>query len=254
MAVYCGRIINVAILDYLILFILLALVAEILGTIGGFGSSLFFVPIASFFLDFESVLGVTALFHLSSNITKLTFFRKGIDKNLFLYLGIPSVVFVVAGAYLSQYINTFYLEICLAFFLIVISVLFLAKPDLKLKIRPQNTILGGAISGFSAGLIGTGGAIRGLTLSSFSLRPEVFIATSALIDLCVDSSRSVVYFANGFIHKHDLYLLPLLLISSVLGTWIGKKILDRLSFSKFRTIVLFLITATGVITLIKLLI
>lgn len=241
-------------MDYLILFLVLALIAEILGTIGGFGSSLFFVPIASFFLDFESVLGVTALFHLASNITKLTFFRKGIDKNLLIYLGIPSVVFVIAGAFLSKYINTFYLEIGLAFFLISTSALFLARPELKLSISRFSAILGGSVSGFSAGLIGTGGAIRGLTLSSFALRPEVFIATSALIDLCVDASRSVVYFSNGFIHNHDLYLMPLLLISSVIGTWLGKKVLDHLSFDKFRTIVLLLIAITGIVTLVKLLV
>ena len=68
-------------LDHLIIFILLALLAEILGTIGGFGSSLFFVPLASFFLDFHSVLGITAIFHVSSNITKIAFFKKGFDKS-----------------------------------------------------------------------------------------------------------------------------------------------------------------------------
>ena len=47
-------------MEHLVYFILLALLCEILGTVGGFGSSLFFVPIAGFFLDFQSVLGTTA--------------------------------------------------------------------------------------------------------------------------------------------------------------------------------------------------
>jgi hypothetical protein len=42
----------------------LALLAEILETVGGFASSLFFIPIASYFLDIHSVLGITALFHV----------------------------------------------------------------------------------------------------------------------------------------------------------------------------------------------
>ncbi|GAK91298.1 hypothetical protein JCM19297_795 [Nonlabens ulvanivorans] len=57
-----------------------------LGTVGGFGSSVFFVPIANFYFDFQSVLGITALFHLSSNVTKIAFFRKGLDKRLLFYL------------------------------------------------------------------------------------------------------------------------------------------------------------------------
>ncbi len=85
--------------DSLIYFVLLALLAEILGTVGGFGSSLFFVPIARYFLDFHSVLGITAMFHVLSNITKIGFFHKGFDKNIIFILGIPAVIFVVIGAY-----------------------------------------------------------------------------------------------------------------------------------------------------------
>ena len=63
------------------IFLLLALLAEILGTIGGFGSSVFFVPLSNFYFDFHSVLGLTALFHLSSNLSKIFHFKKGLNKN-----------------------------------------------------------------------------------------------------------------------------------------------------------------------------
>ncbi len=84
---------------YLPIFIVLSLLAEIFGTVGGFGSSVFFVPVANFFLDFQSVLEITALFHVSSNITKIAFFRKGIDKKIIPTLGIPAVLFVTLGAF-----------------------------------------------------------------------------------------------------------------------------------------------------------
>ncbi|WP_372745913.1 TSUP family transporter, partial [Lutibacter sp.] len=80
---------------------------------------------------------------------------------------------------------------------------------------------------------------------------QTFIATSAIIDLGIDASRSVVYFLNGYIHTHDLYLIPLLLIASIAGTYIGKLILNRISQEKFKLIVLLLILVTGIITLIK---
>lgn len=238
-------------MDNLVIFILLALVAEILGTIGGFGSSLFFVPIASFFLDFHSVLGITAIFHVSSNLTKITFFRKGIDKKLIIWVGIPAIIFVIIGAYISKYLKNLYLEIGLSVFLIFTSLIFLIFKKIKIKTTIKNSIFGGVFSGLIAGLIGTGGAIRGITLASFGLKIETFIATSAFIDLGVDFSRGVVYYTNGFIHKHDLYLIPILLIVSVLGTFIGKKILDYISEKKFKSFVLILILITGIITLIK---
>jgi uncharacterized membrane protein YfcA len=238
-------------LENLALFILLALLAEILGTVGGFGSSLFFVPVASYFLDFHSVLGITALFHVLSNLTKIAFFSKGFDKKLVVNLGIPAVVFVIAGAFLSKFIATKVLELSLALFLIAVSFALLIFKNLALKPTLYNSIGGGIFSGFIAGLLGTGGAIRGIVLAAYNLRMDVFIATSALIDLAIDSSRSIVYSVNGYVHKHDLYLLPLLLVVSIAGTFIGKKILTRISEQQFKSVVLILILITGMITLAK---
>jgi uncharacterized protein len=240
-------------LESILYFIILALIAEIIGTIGGFGSSLFFVPIASYFFDFHSVLGITALFHLSSNISKIYFFRNGYDKKLILFIGIPAVIFVAFGAYLSRFIETKFLEIFLAVFLITISLFFLSTKDFAIKPTQNNSILGGSLSGFTAGLLGTGGAgaIRGLTLSAYNLKPEIFIATSAIIDLGIDATRSVVYGINGFIHKDDLYLIPILLLVSIIGTFLGKKILKKISEEQFKKTVLILILTTGLITLYK---
>jgi len=240
-------------LDYLVYFILLALVAEILGTVGGFGSSLFFIPIASYFLDFHSVLGVTAMFHVLSNLTKIGFFHKGFDKKLIVTLGIPAVVFVIIGAYLSRFIATKWLEMSLAVFLILLSSCFLFFKNFVIKPTTFNSVSGGITSGFIAGILGTGGAIRGMTLAAFNLKMEVFIATSAIIDLAIDSSRTVVYGLNGYIHKDDLYLIPILLVVSIIGTFIGKKILEKVSEEQFKKTVLILILITGIITAVRVL-
>ncbi|MFN5416886.1 MAG: sulfite exporter TauE/SafE family protein [Flavobacteriia bacterium] len=234
-----------------VLFLLLALFAEILGTIGGFGSSVFFIPIASLFLDFQSVLGITALFHVISNVSKIALFKHGFDKFLILYLGIPAVLFVILGAFLSKILNVDYLEIALSIFLIILSLIFLIFSHLKLKATKTNAISGGVLSGFVAGLLGTGGAIRGITLSAFNIPSMIFISTSAVIDLGIDLSRSVVYSTNGFVHMHDLYLIPFLFGISFLGTYLGKKILEKISQERFKQIVLLLILITGITTLVK---
>jgi uncharacterized membrane protein YfcA len=237
-------------IDQLPLFIFLSLLAEIIGTIGGFGSSLLFVPIASYFLDdFQSVLGVTALFHVCSNLSKIGLFRKGFDKKLIINIGIPSVIFVVIGSVLSNYLDTKLSEKLLSVVLILVCIIIFAFKDLSITTSPRNCIAGGSISGFFAGLVGTGGAIRGVLLSSFGIEKEIFIATSAGIDLAVDSSRAVVYGYNGFIHKHDMYLIPILLVVSIIGTYIGKLLLHKISESLFKYFVLVLVLATALYTL-----
>ncbi|WMW78596.1 sulfite exporter TauE/SafE family protein [Flavobacterium sp. 20NA77.7] len=238
-------------MEFLIYFILLALLAEIIGTVGGFGSSMLFVPIASYFFDFHSVLGITALFHLSSNISKIFFFREGFNKKLIIRMGFSAIVFVSIGAWLSKYITSDLLEKSLAIFLILISLTLLIFRNLKLNPTRTTAIIGGALSGFLAGILGTGGTIRGVVLASYHLKSSVFIATSAVIDLGIDASRSIVYMANGFVHQHDLYLIPILLVVSFIGTYIGKQILSLLTENQFKNSVLILILVTGVLTLSK---
>lgn len=233
------------------IFLILALLAEIIGTIGGFGSSVFFVPIANFYFDFYSVLGLTALFHLSSNLSKLMLFKKGIDKKLAINLGIPAVAFVVMGSFASRYLDSEILQLVLSLFLISFSLLFLIKKELALKATTKNALIGGSLSGFSAGLLGTGGAIRGLTMAAFNLEKSIFIATSALIDMAIDLSRAVVYWVNGYIHNHDLIYIPFLLLIGFLGSWIGKKILLYIPQPVFRKISLFLILLIGLISLVS---
>jgi len=231
-----------------IVFILLAFLAEILGTIGGFGSSVFFVPLGNFYFDFQSVLGIAAIFHLSSNLSKMVLFKKGLDKRLIWSMGIPSVVFVVLGGFLSKWVNPFYLEVVLVVFLLVFSLFFLLKKRFAVQPSTKNALIGGALSGFSAGLLGTGGAIRGLTMAAFNLEKSAFIATSAVIDLMIDFSRTLVYYQNGFIHLHDLKYIPFLLVVGFVGSYVGKRVLVFIPQSKFRSISLLLILAIGIIT------
>ncbi len=234
------------------IFLLLALFAEIVGTVGGFGSSVFFVPIGNFYFDFYSVLGLTAIFHLSSNLSKIFLFKKGLDKRLLINIGIPSVVFVIIGGLLSKYLDSAILEIILSIFLVSFSLLFLIKSKVVIPPNKKNALIGGSLSGFSAGLLGTGGAIRGLTMAAFNLEKSVFIATSAFIDFMIDFSRTFVYYNNGYIHDHDLKYVPFLFVIGLLGSYIGKKLLVHIPQSKFRRLSLFLILFVGIVTVVQL--
>lgn len=234
-----------------ILFYILAFVAEIIGTVSGFGSSILFVPIATMFFDFKFVLGITAIFHVFSNLSKIFLFRDGIDQRITLKLGIPAVIFVIIGAILSNYVPQKELELLMSFFLILLSALLIIFSKAKIEQTDRSLVASGVLSGFLAGIIGTGGSIRGLVLSAFNLEKEIFVATSAMIDLGVDSSRAVVYYLNGFMSWQFLEMLPFLLLISFIGSWVGKRILHRIPQLSFRNIVLSVILLTSVIHAIR---
>ena len=105
----------------------------------------------------------------------------------------------------------------------------------------QNAIVGGAISGFIAGLIGTGGALRSAFLTAFNLEKEKYIATAAVIAIAVDATRIPVYLSSDFMDEKYYYFIPMLFVIAILGSFIGRKIVDKISQDKFRKLVLFAI-------------
>jgi uncharacterized membrane protein YfcA len=178
------------------------LVSEVVGTVSGFGSSILFVPLASLFFDFKTVLSITAIFHVFSNLSKLLLFNKG-------------------------------------------------NFNKELRQTNRNLYLSGIFSGFIAGIAGSGGAIRGLALAAFQLEKAAFIATSAIIDLGVDLSRSFIYIYNGYFTKTYIYLIPFLIGTSFLGSYIGKLVLNRVSDKVFRYLVIIIVCIASIIQIVK---
>ena len=233
----------------LALFLALGLVAEVIGTVGGFGSSVFFVPVAQLFFDYKVVLGVTGIFHVFSNSAKLALFWRSIDHRLALLIGVPSVVFVVLGAYLTTRVDSEAAQLALGIFLVLFALLFLLLPKLVIKPTNLNAATGGGIAGFLAGLFGTGGAVRGATMVGFNLSKNVFVATSAAVDFAVDASRTVVYANQGYITPEVYPHIAGLIVVAALGSYLGKLVLAKISQEQFRTIVLLLILAVGAFTI-----
>jgi uncharacterized protein len=234
---------------FTVLFFLTALLSEIVGTVAGFGSSVFFVPLAGFFFDFHQVLALTSILHVFSNAAKLVLFGKHVRLRLLLLLGIPSVVAVIAGAYLSTKLTLKFDDLILGLFLIGFSLLLLCNPSAKIAATKVNAISAGGIAGFLAGLIGTGGAVRGLALAAFDLEKGVFVATSAGIDSGVDFSRMIIYLRSGYLGPNSLVFVAGLLVIAFAGSYLGKLTLGRIHQKHFRQIVLGFILLIGLITL-----
>jgi uncharacterized membrane protein YfcA len=233
------------------LFLSLAFVSEIIGTVSGFGSSILFVPIAALFFDFKTVLAITAVFHVFSNLSKIALFRKGIDRGIAIKLGIPAVICVIIGAYATTFIDSEKIPLIMNVMLIGLAAYLIVNFNRKLRQSDANLYGGGIASGFLAGIAGTGGAVRGITLAAFGLPKEIFIATSALIDLGVDGSRAVVYVSSGYFQKPYVFLIPFLIAISLAGSYIGKRILAYTSEKAFRYIVLVVIVATSAFQLVR---
>lgn len=234
-----------------IIFYISIFLAEIIGTIAGFGSSTILLPIALFFFNFQTALVIVSIVHLSGNIGRLLFFKKNINKNLFINFGIPSIILALIGALLVNQLSQSIFKFILGIFLIIFVLLSLLTHKIKLKLNKRNAILGGSLSGFFAGLIGTGGALRGAFLTAFDLKKSTYIATISVISLTVDLTRVPVYLFNNFLPLKLYLFLPLIFIIAFAGTYIGKKLVFKMNKKLFTTVVLTLIGLAGIKLLIE---
>jgi uncharacterized membrane protein YfcA len=204
----------------------------------GFGSSTIYLPLASYFVDFKTALVLVAIFHLFGNISRITLFRHGLDKKVLLVFGLPSFLFSLLGATMVGELSQTLLKLLLGIFLITISAIFLVKPKLVFPANTKSLILGGGISGFIVGLIGTGGALRATFLTGLKLDKEKYIATAAVIALGSDATRIPSYIANGFLTEQYYYFIPILLVIALGGSFVGRKIVKRINQEKFKEMVL----------------
>lgn len=221
-----------------ILFFISALIAEIIGTMAGFGSSTIFLPLALMFVDFKTAIVLVAIFHLFGNMSRIIFFRQGFDKRIILQFGMPSVLLSLLGAFLIGVLPQPVLKLILGIFLITTSISFLIKPALRLPTNTGIFIAGGSATGFITALVGTGGALRATLLQGFNIEKVKYIATSATIALATDATRIPIYISQGFLTEQYFLYLPILFAIAVAGSFIGRKIVRRIDQEKFRKMVL----------------
>jgi uncharacterized membrane protein YfcA len=220
--------------------------SEMIGTVAGFGSATILFPFALIFFDFKSALVLVAFTHVFGNISRIGFFKHGFDKNLIIRFGIPAIIFTILGSVLVDKISQNYLLGLLGSFLIGYSLISLFKHKIKVKHNPVIEVVEGGISGFVTGLIGTGGAFRGSFLNSYHLSKEKFIATSAAIALAVDLTRIPIYINQGFLRPEYFLNLPILFLLALIGAYLGKYIVEKISQTTFTKMVLILILLAGI--------
>lgn len=221
-----------------IAFFILGFVSEIIGTMAGFGSSTIFLPLSSYFVDFKTALVLVAIFHFFGNISRVTFFRHGLDRRTLLVFGMPSFALSLIGATLVGDLSQTILKLILGVFLISLSAMFLARPKLAFQATTKSLVFGGGISGFIVGLVGTGGALRATFLTGLNISKEKYITTAAVIALCTDATRIPAYIANGFLAEPYYYYIPVLFAVALGGSFVGRKIVSRINQAKFKKLVL----------------
>ena len=245
--------------------------AAILTFFSGFGLGTILTPVMMIFFPTEIAIAFTGLVHFSNNIFKFFLVGKNIDKKVLIRFGLPSVIAALIGSYLlvliddnivifSYYFFDKKIDVILVKFLISILLIIFAIIDLIPQIKDLHfdkkyLPVGGFLSGFFGGLSGNQGALRSAFLVKHGLKKSVFVATTVAISSLVDITRLSVYSTNFLnLNYSDFYQLGFFsVVSAVAGSFIGNKLLKKVTIEQIKKIVALLLVLLGMSLLIGIL-
>lgn len=231
----------------LLAFFAIALASSAVAAIAGFGTATVLTPFTALFVSLEQAIVLVAIFHFLSNVSRLSLMRRHVHRRTAVLYGAPSLVASVAGALLlTMLTGTRPLRVVFGLFLITYAVSSLAGRTWRVPSSDRALVVGGSISGFFAGLIGLGGAVRGAFLIGTDLDKESYVGTSAAIAVANDMARLAVYIPWGVLEKRLWWLVPPMVVCAFAGAWVGRHGLQRLPEATVRRVVMVAILVVAV--------
>lgn len=211
----------------------------------GFGLGTILLPVFSLFFPITTAIAATALVHFANNVFKFGLLYKYIHFKTAAYFGLPAILAAILGGFVLIQLGKpiplyFYsirsyefsisgLKIIIGCLLIFFAVFELNERLKNYTFPPKYLWVGGVLSGFFGGLSGHQGAFRSAFLAKSGLTKQQFVATSNVIALVIDISRLIVYSSMMIFvfNPESNNLIFCAIISAILGSYVGKKLLNK---------------------------
>jgi len=217
---------------------LLTFLATMVGTLTGFGTSTIMVPVMVSFFPLSQTLFFVGIIHWFGDIWKMALFREGLRWTLILKFGVPGILATVLGGLLVFRIAEALMSRVLGAALLAYVGLVFVKGRFKVPETTATAVVSGALYGFSAGIFGIGGAVRGAFLSAFDLPKSVYIATAGAIGLAIDSGRvATCWWEGAQLSTRLRWGLLLFIPLSFIGAKAAERIVERIPQRRFRTVI-----------------
>jgi uncharacterized membrane protein YfcA len=227
-----------------------ALVGSAVATWTGFGAATILTPVLASFLEVRQTIVVVAIYHGIHNVIKIIAFRRGVVVRVAVLFGCGAVVAAFIGGLVSAVAPLSLLKVLLGGFLIFDAATSFKKSraEQHMKSGTVRAVIGGSVSGFAAGIIGTGGAMRAMFLHHFLREKNQYIATSAVVALVIDASRIPIYLTQ-YPEAATSHLFPTIfatVAAGLLGVLFARRFLKNVGTEKFRRVLMVALIAAGV--------
>lgn len=205
---------------------------SMLNVIIGVGGGATLIAFMITMMPAAAVIPVHAIVQLGSNAGRAVLMRRYIQKQFLGWFFVGSVVGAVIGGNLALNLPTRYLELILAVFILISSWV-----PINLSFRGRNGLIGvGLFTAFLTMFVGATGPFLIATVKNILPDRRELGATMACFMSIQHVIKAVVFGLLGFAYQEWLGVIGLMIVVGFVGTYLGKKVLDRVSNKHFHVV------------------
>lgn len=229
--------------EQIILFVISYLAATISGA-AGFGGALLLLPVLVNMVGIKAAIPILTIGQLFGNGSRVWFGRHELKWRPISYFLLTAIPLSIVGSYLFADIDSRAIKFGIGIFLILI-VIYRRAMIQKINLADKGMLLGGGLTGFLSGLAGSAGPLGAAFFLGLDLTATAYIASEAFTALIMHLTKTVVYNKYSLIGLRELYYGLFIGLAMIMGSWTGKRIIEKLSRESFLLLVEILLLLSG---------
>ncbi len=205
-----------------------AFVASMLAAVAGFGGAAVLLPLLVLIFGVRDAIPILTVAQLIGNLSRVWFNRRELELPVVAWFALGGVPAALIGGFLFASAPLGLLARLLGIFLIgVVVYRHIGKGGAaRLPLRAFPIL--GAVFSFLSALLGSVGPIMIPFFLAYGLVKGALIGTEALATVVMHITKLVAYRSTAILTSHSIAVGLALGSIMILGSFVGKKILDRL--------------------------
>jgi uncharacterized membrane protein YfcA len=220
----------------------------VLSAVAGFGGGVLLLPVFTALFGLRFAVPMLTLTQLASNGSRTWLNRRQLQWRLIGWFAAGAIPSAVVGGLLLTQAPLAPLQRLLGVFLLAVVAWRRLAPQPGKPADPAFVAVG-AGSGLGSALLGSVGPLTAPFFLAYGLTRAAYIGTEATAALTMHLTKVATYGAGNLLTAPVLLYALALTPATLLGAWIGKKIVGRISDKLFVTLVELGLIAAGILFL-----
>lgn len=229
----------------LLVLVAAAFAASAIGGVVGFGAGLILLPIIAWAVGVKATAPILTVTMLFGNLGRIWWSRHDIDRAVVVRFLIGAVPATALGATLYAGTTGASLGRIFGVFLIAAVPLRHLLTASRVRMRLAHFPALGAVVGTVSGLVVTTGPMATPFFLAYGLRKGGYVATEAVCALAMHLARGAAFARLNLLPWDGVALGAILGATMFAGSWVGRRVLDRMSDRLFLVAIELLLVVLG---------